>query len=100
MSSASTPPLDVSTSDVSADSPTDWATQGRTANILVLDFDKNLNVLHQQQYTTWHSSWEVYVGSFATGNRDGIFLYDRVVGEGRMLDFNNTMADTRFPGTP
>jgi surface antigen len=98
MTPAAPPPLDVSTSDVTADSPTDWATQGRTANILVLDFDKNLNVLHQQQYTTWHSSWEVYVGSFATGNRDGVFLYDRVVGEGRMLDFDSTMAVQDFQG--
>ena len=64
--------------------------------MLVLDFDKNFNVLHQQQYTSWHASWEVYVGSFATGKRSGIFLYDRVAGEGRMIDFASDMTVQDF----
>ncbi|MBV9617074.1 MAG: CHAP domain-containing protein [Ktedonobacteraceae bacterium] len=98
MAATATPPPDVSNTDASGNSPADWATKGRTANIVTLDFDKNFTVLHQQQYTTWHSSWEIYVGHFATGNRDGVFLYDRVAGEGRMLDFDNNMAVQDFQG--
>jgi hypothetical protein len=70
----------------------DWETLGRTANIRVLDFNKNFSIRFQQQYTLWHGSWEVYVGRFAGPQRDGIFLFDRAVGEGRIMDFDSHMV--------
>jgi hypothetical protein len=69
-----------------------WETLGRTANIRVLDFNKDFSIRFQQRYTLWHGSWEVYVGRFANSQRDGIFLYDRAVGEGRIMDFDSHMA--------
>jgi surface antigen len=63
----------------------------RTANVMLMDFDKNLNVVHRQVYYLWHADWEVYVGRFASKNQDGIFLYDRTMGEVRVLDFNANM---------
>src|SRR5207248_6070151 len=70
----------------------DWETLGRTANIRVLDFNRDFSIRFQQQYILWHGSWEVYVGRFASSQRDGIFLYDRAVGEGRIMDFDSHMA--------
>ncbi len=77
--------------DLSGVQLVDWERTGRSANILVLDFNKDFSVHVQQQYTLWHANWEVYVGRFANANRDGIFLYDRSVGEGRIMDFDATM---------
>jgi hypothetical protein len=69
-----------------------WETLGRTANIRVLDFNKDFSIRFQQEYTLWHGSWEVYVGRFPSSQRDGIFLYDRAVGEGRIMDFDSHMV--------
>lgn len=77
--------------DLSGAQLADWERTGRSANILVLDFNKDFSVHVQQQYTLWHANWEVYVGRFANPNRDGIFLYDRSVGEGRIMDFDASM---------
>lgn len=77
--------------DLSGVQLADWESVGRSANILVLDFNKDFSVHVQQQYTLWHANWEVYVGRFVSANRDGIFLYDRSVGEGRIMDFDATM---------
>ncbi len=70
---------------------TTWEKQDRFANIYVLDFNSNFSIRHKQQYTLWHANWEVYVGRFAGMNQDGIFLFDRVMGEGRLMDFNQQM---------
>ena len=78
----------------------DWEKQGRTANILVLDFNKDFSIRVQQQYTLWHANWEVYVGRFVNSHRDGIFLYDRavlkddgsIVAEGRIMDFDSHLV--------
>jgi hypothetical protein len=79
-------------SDLSGSPPQDWERLGRTANILVLDFNKDFSIRFQQQYTLWHANWEVYVGRFAGPQRDGIFLYDRSVGEGRIMDFDSHLV--------
>ena len=75
-------------SDLSGDALAVWEKQGRTANIVVMDFNPDLTLHVQQDYTLWHANWEVYVGRFAGPSRDGIFLYDRITGESRLLDFN------------
>ncbi len=77
--------------ELSGSAPEDWEKAGRTANILVLDFNKDFSVHVQQQYTLWHANWEVYVGRFVNANQDGIFLYDRIVGEGRVMDFDTNL---------
>lgn len=77
--------------DLSGSAPQDWERLGRTANILVLDFNQDFSIRQQQQYSLWHANWEVYVGRFAGRDRDGIFLYDRNVGEARIMDFDAGM---------
>jgi hypothetical protein len=68
-----------------------WYTSGRTANAVILDFNADFSVRHIQQYTQWHNSWEVYIGRFKSATQDGIFLYDRSIGEARVMDFDDTM---------
>jgi hypothetical protein len=69
----------------------DWEKQGRSANVYVIDFNKDFSLRRQQQYTLWHANWEVYVGRFSGSQQDGIFLFDRSNGEGRLMDFNQQM---------
>ena len=77
--------------DLSGVALQEWEKQGRTANILLLDFDQNFNVRNRQQYTLWHSNWEAYVCPVVDGHQNGIFLYDRLVGEGRLMDFDSNL---------
>ncbi|GAC1394348.1 MAG: hypothetical protein NVS4B11_11120 [Ktedonobacteraceae bacterium] len=69
-----------------------WQVTGRTANAVILNFNDDLSVRHIQQYNQWHNSWEVYVGRYKNANQDGVFLYDRKIGEARVMDFNANMA--------
>ncbi len=69
-----------------------WQMTGRTANAVILDFNADLSVQHVQQYTQWHNSWEVYIGRYKNVNQDGVFLYDRRIGEARVMDFDADMA--------
>ncbi len=69
-----------------------WQMTGRTANAAILDFNADLSIRHMQQYTQWHDSWEVYVGRYKNTNQDGVFLYDRNIGEARIMDFNASMV--------
>ncbi len=69
-----------------------WQMTGRTANTVILDFNADLSVQHLQQYTQWHNSWEVYVGRYKHTNQDGVFLYDRRIGEARVMDFDTNMV--------
>ncbi len=69
-----------------------WQMAGRTANAMMLDFNADLSVRHLQQYTQWHDSWEIYVGRYKNANQDGVFLYDRNIGEARVMDFTTSMA--------
>lgn len=64
-----------------------WYAWGRTATAVLLDFNPDLSVRHIQQYTKWHNSWEVYIGRFKNSQQDGVFLYDRGIGEMRIMDF-------------
>ncbi|GCE46822.1 CHAP domain-containing protein [Thermosporothrix hazakensis] len=70
----------------------EWEKQGRQPNVILLDFDKDLKVQHRQVYTLWHSSWEVYTGRFLSHEQDGVFLYDRISGKGRMIGFNDQLG--------
>lgn len=74
----------------------DWEKLNRTANVYVMSFDKNFKVRQQQTYTLWHANWEVYVGRFVSADQDGLFLYDRKAGEGRMVSFDRNMHISRY----
>ena len=82
--------------DLSGSALEDWETQGRMPNVIVFSFNKNFSMNHQQQYTLWHDAWEVYVGRFANPHQDAIFLYDRIPGEARILDFNRQMVVSQY----
>ena len=43
-----------------------------------------------------HDSWEVYIGRFDNPNQDGLFLYDRVAGEARILDFSKDLLVNHY----
>ncbi len=62
----------------------------------MLDFNKDFSVRVQQSYSLWHANWEVYVGRFVNANQDGIFLYDRLVGEGRIMDFDSNLLINHY----
>lgn len=87
--------VDGSNGDLSGTSLADWEMQGKTANVIMLDFDQNFQVKHRQVYTLWHASWEVYVGRFIGPDQDGIFLYDRIDGQGRMLGLDGSLKVTK-----
>jgi hypothetical protein len=74
----------------------DWETQGRTSNVIVFNFKKDFSINQHQQYTLWHDAWEVYVGRYANSLQDGIFLYDRIPGEARILDFTSTLVVSHY----
>jgi len=59
-----------------------------STNVIVVNFDQNFKILHFQQYTLLDNSWEVYAGSFVSSNQDALFLYDRLLGEARLLSFD------------
>jgi hypothetical protein len=66
-------------------------TQAAPANVLVVDFTRDLSVRHVQPYTLSQNSWEVYVGRFVNPGQDGIFLYDRTSGEARIMSFTSAL---------
>lgn len=74
--------------DLSGTPLAEWETTGRSANVMLLDFNADFSIRDQQMYTLWHANWEVYVGRFVNSQQDGIFLYDRTEGEGRIMDFD------------
>jgi hypothetical protein len=53
-------------------------------------------VHYAQPYSLWHNAWEVYVGHFVNANQDGIFLYDRTVGEARIMSFGKNLQITNY----
>ncbi len=65
-------------------------------NVIVFNFKHDFRINQQQQYTLWHDAWEVYVGRFANPHQDGIFLYDRIPGEARILDFDSKMVVSQY----
>jgi surface antigen len=85
-----------SNSDLSGNALQDWEKKDRTSNIMLMDFNADFSIRQQQQYTLWHDSWEVYVGRFDSSQQDGIFLYDRVAGEGRIMDFTNQLLVNNY----
>lgn len=82
--------------DLSGSALQNWETQGRMANVIVLNFKKDFSVNQLQRYTLWHDAWEVYVGRFANPHQDAIFLYDRIPGEARILDFNSKLVVSHY----
>ncbi len=82
-----TTPLDA---DLSSSLP-GMSTQGLTPNVMVISLNSNFSVTRQQDYTLMDNAWEVYVGRFVSANQDALFLYDRILGEARMIGFNSSL---------
>lgn len=57
-------------------------------NVLLVDFTSKFGIKHLQRYLLSQDSWEIYVGSFVSAQQDGLFLYDRLNGQGRLISFD------------
>lgn len=95
-SSAATPSGTGEPGDTSGQSPAEWATSGLSAEIRLVSFTKNGGVGVSQDYSLWHNSWEIYIGRFLSPTRDGVFLYDRTVGEARVVGFSAKLQLAQF----
>jgi len=82
--------------DLSGGATVDTQSLGLTPNILLVSFKSNFSVNQQQSYTLMHDSWEVYVGHFVNAHQDGLFIYDRIAGEGRIMDFTKNLQVKDF----
>ncbi len=82
--------------DSSGKTPTGWSTSGLTADILLVSLAKDFTVSTTQEYSLWHNSWEVYIGRFVNASRDGIFLYDRISGEARLIEYGSNLGLAQF----
>lgn len=61
-----------------------------------MSLKSNFTVGTTQDYSLWHNSWEVYIGRFVNANRDGVFLYDRNSGEGRLIEYSSQLKLAQF----
>ncbi|HEX6480686.1 MAG TPA: CHAP domain-containing protein [Ktedonobacteraceae bacterium] len=68
----------------------------QTANVMLVDFNKNFAISYTQQYGLLYNSWEVYVGRFVNPQEDGIFLYDRISGEARIMNFTGKLQVSNY----
>ncbi|MBX5449816.1 CHAP domain-containing protein [Thermogemmatispora sp.] len=60
-------------------------------NVLLVDFTNTFAIKHQQRYLLSQDSWELYTGRFVSAQQDGLFLYDRLSGQGRLISFNASL---------
>jgi hypothetical protein len=56
-------------------------------NVIVFDVNQNFSIKYERVYTLSDNAWEVYVGSIVSARQDGLFLYDRIQGNGLLLSF-------------
>lgn len=77
--------------DLSGGPAVDTQSLGLSPNILLVSFKSNFSVGRQQRYTLMHDAWEVYMGRFVNTHQDGLFIYDRIAGEGRIMDFTKNL---------
>ena len=63
---------------------------------MLVSFKSDFSINKQQEYTLMHDSWEVYIGRFDNPNQDGLFLYDRVAGEARIMDFTSKLVVNHY----
>jgi hypothetical protein len=68
----------------------------QTANVMLVNFNKNFSIGYTQQYGLLYNSWEVYVGRFMNPHEDGIFLYDRISGEARIMNFTGKLQVSNY----
>jgi len=85
-------PLDA---DLSASLP-GMSTRGLAPNVMLISLDGQFNIARQQDYTLMDNAWEVYIGRFVSANHDALFLYDRILGEARLLSFNASLQVTHY----
>ena len=91
-----TPQKPVPGGDLSGNARIDTQSLGLTPNIMLVSFKSDFSIDTQQEYTLMYDSWEVYIGRFDNPNQDGLFLYDRVAGEARIMDFTRTLLVNHY----
>ncbi len=57
------------------------------SNVIVFDVNQNFGIKYERFYTLADNAWEVYVGPIVSVQQDGLFLYDRIQGNGLLLSF-------------
>ncbi|WP_376793648.1 hypothetical protein, partial [Thermogemmatispora sp.] len=57
-------------------------------NVLLVDFTSTFGIRQLQRYLLSQDSWEIYIGRFVSAQQDGLFLYDRLNGQARLISFN------------
>lgn len=67
-----------------------------TAEIRPVSFTSRFTVGTTQGYAFWHSFWGGYGGRLVNANQDGIFLYNRNVGETWLLSFTSYLQLAHF----
>ncbi len=60
-------------------------------NVIVFDVDQNFAIKYKRLYTLSDNAWEVYVGPIVSAQQDGLFLYDRILGNGLLLSFGSNL---------
>ena len=76
--------------------PTDWDTSGLSAEMLLVSLKSDFTVGITQDYSLWHNSWEIYIARFVSPTQDGVFLYDRNAGEGRLVEYSSKLQLAKF----
>ena len=66
------------------------------SNVIALSFDQNFNIAQFQQYTLMDNAWEIYVGRFVSSSQDALLLYDRMLGEMRLLSFGSKLRVVHY----
>lgn len=56
-------------------------------NVIIFDVNANFALKYERFYTLADNAWEVYAGAIVSAQQDGLFLYDRIQGNGLLLSF-------------
>ena len=63
---------------------------------MLVSLNSDFSIGTTQDYSLWHNSWEIYISRFVNTDHDGIFLYDRLSGEGRMVEYSANLTLEKF----
>ncbi|HLX39174.1 MAG TPA: CHAP domain-containing protein [Ktedonobacteraceae bacterium] len=61
------------------------------SNVIVFNVNQHFAIKYERFYTLADNAWEVYVGPIVSTQQDGLFLYDRIQGNGLLLSFGSTL---------
>ena len=61
------------------------------SNVIIFDVNRSFAIKYERFYTLADNAWEVYVGPIVSAQQDGLFLYDRIQGNGLLLSFGSNL---------